>query len=168
MKNLDAIDRRLAAALQEDARLTNAELGRRVGLAPSSVYERVKRLEEGGHIRGYHARLNPGSFGLGVTAYVFVDAGEIGSEGSVAEGLTRIAGVREVHHIAGEDCFLVKLWTRDTESLGKMLRSDFGAAGARSTRTTIVLETVLDRRGIPLEAGDAAFEAARMEPINAG
>ncbi len=159
-RGLDDVDRGLAAALQEDARQTNAELGRCVGLAPSSAHERIRRMEEGGHIRGYHARLNPGSFDLGVTAYVFVDAGDIASESRVGEGLKGIPGVQEIHHIAGEDCFLVKIWAEDTGSLGKRLRSEFAAAGAQSTRTTIVLETILESAGIPLNVARATDAGA--------
>ena len=150
MRVMDATDRAIARALQSDARITNAEIGKLVGLAQSSAHDRVRRLETAGHIEGYHARIDPAAFGLGVTAFVFVDAGEIASEMSVAEGLKRIPGVEEIHHIAGEDCFLVKLWAPDNETLGRILRQDFGAAGARSTRTTIVLETLLDRPGPPV------------------
>ncbi|HUF12694.1 MAG TPA: Lrp/AsnC family transcriptional regulator [Longimicrobiales bacterium] len=156
MSSVDATDRAIARALQSNARMTNAEIGRIVGLAQSSAHDRVRRLEAAGHIEGYHARLAARSFGLGVSAFVFVDAGDIAAEARVAEGLKAIPGVEEIHHIAGEDCFLVKLWAPDNEALGRLLRQDFGTAGARSTRTTIVLETLLDRPGPPLPGDGVA------------
>ena len=160
MTPIDATDRNIAQALQGNARITNAELGRLVGLAQSSAHERVRRLESAGHIAGYHARVEPRSFGLGVTAFVFVDAGEIAAEARVAEALKEIPGVEEMHHVAGEDCFLVKVWAVDNEALGRLLRQEFGAAGARSTRTTIVLETLVDRPGPLLPGGGAAEDEA--------
>ena len=160
MATVDSTDRNIAQALQGNARTTNAELGRLVGLAQSSAHERVRRLEAAGHIEGDHARVDPRSFGLGVMAFVFVDAGEIAAEARVAEGLKGIPGVEEIHHIAGEDCFLVKVWAADNEALGRLLRHDFGVAGARSTRTTIVLETLVDRPGPLLSSDGAAAERA--------
>lgn len=162
MSRLDATDFTIARALQADARTTNAELGRLVGLAQSSAHERVRRLESAGHIRGYHVQVDARSFGLGVMAFVFVEAGEIANEERVASGLERIPGVEEIHHVAGEDCFLVKLWAPSNEALGRLLRQDFAAAGASSTRTTIVLETLVDRPGPPLPDGEDGSAAGEI------
>ncbi len=121
-------------------------------MAPSAVLERVRKLESRGVITGYEARVSPKALGLGLLAYVFVRAEDrLGSEQS-GEALAQIPEVLEVHHIAGEDCFLVKVRTADTESLGRLLREQFGAISTiRSTRTTIVMNTIKETAQLPLE-----------------
>ena len=145
--------------LQSDARTPNAEIARRVGLAPSAVHERVRKLEERGIVRGYSARLNPRPLGLGLLAFVFVRSEErVGSDDTARE-LAAIPEVQEVHHIAGEDCFLVKVRAADTESLGVLLRDRIGRLSTvRSTRTTIVLHTVKEDPSLPIAAAPAESE----------
>jgi Lrp/AsnC family leucine-responsive transcriptional regulator len=146
--------------LQSDARTPNAEIARRVGLAPSAVHERVRKLEERGIVRGYSARLDPRPLGLGLLAFVFVKAEERVGSDDTAEQLAAIPEVQEVHHIAGEDCFIVKVRAADTESLGVLLRDRMGRLPTvRSTRTTIVLHTVKEDPSLPIAAAaDAAGE----------
>lgn len=140
---LDTIDRKILTLLQDNARVPNAEIARQVEMAPSAVLERVRRLEERGIIEGYHARVSPRALGLGLTAFVFVRAEEKVGETATAEMLADIPEVLEVHHVAGEDCFLVKVRSPDPESLGRLLRERLGPIETvRSTRSTIVLETV--------------------------
>ena len=145
--------------LQSDARTPNAEIARRVGLAPSAVHERVRKLEERGIVRGYSARLDPRPLGLGLLAFVFVKAEERVGSDDTAEQLAAIPEVQEVHHIAGEDCFLVKVRAADTESLGVLLRDRIGRLSTvRSTRTTIVLHTVKEDPSLPIAAAPAESE----------
>jgi Lrp/AsnC family leucine-responsive transcriptional regulator len=148
---LDEIDSTLLRALQTDARVTNAELARQVGMAPSAVLERVRKLEERDLIDGYEARLNPRALGLGLLAFVFVRAEERVGASETAARLAEIPEVLEVHHIAGEDCFLVKLRVHDTDALSALLRDQMGAIPTiKSTRTTIVLQTTKETARIPL------------------
>ena len=145
--------------LQSDARTPNAEIARRVGLAPSAVHERVRKLEERGIVRGYSARLDPRPLGLGLLAFVFVRAEDRVGSDDTAEQLAAIPEVQEVHHIAGEDCFLVKVRAPDTESLGVLLRDRMGRLPTvRSTRTTIVLHTVKEDPSLPIAAAAHANE----------
>src|SRR5687768_10632251 len=140
---IDAIDRQIIALLQENARTPNAELARQVGMAPSAVLERVRKLEERGVIEGYFARINPAAVGLGLTAFVFVRANERAGAPCTAERLAEIPEVQEVHHVAGEDCFLVKARVPNPLALRNLLRNQLGAIDTiQSTRSTIVLETV--------------------------
>jgi Lrp/AsnC family leucine-responsive transcriptional regulator len=120
-------------------------------MAPSAVLERVRKLEERGIIEGYTARLNPQALDLGLVAYVFVRADEpLGGE-EAGKVLASLPEVQEVHHVAGEDCYLVKVRAADPESLGRLLRERFGAIqSVRSTRTTIVLETVKETSALPV------------------
>jgi Lrp/AsnC family transcriptional regulator, leucine-responsive regulatory protein len=154
---IDEMDRRILSLLQQDARLPNAEIARRVGMAPSATLERLRKLEERGVIQGYEVRLDPRKLGLGLTAFIFVRAAKSG-ETETGEKLKQHPNVLEVHHIAGEDCYLVKVRATDTEDLGRMLRADFGAMpNVISTRTTIVLGTLKEssRMPVPEEPGVA-------------
>lgn len=148
---IDEMDRRILSLLQQDARLPNAEIARRVGMAPSATLERLRKLEERGVIQGYEVRLDPRKLGLGLTAFIYVKAQDKQGEVETGERLKQHPNVLEVHHIAGEDCYLVKVRATDTEDLGRMLRSDFtGMPGVSSTRTTIVLGTLKESTRIPI------------------
>ncbi|HEY7113262.1 MAG TPA: Lrp/AsnC family transcriptional regulator [Thermoanaerobaculia bacterium] len=154
---IDAQDASIVTILQENARTSNAEIARQVGLAPSAVFERIRKLEERGVLRGFHAQVDPHAIGLPLLAFVFVRSDERAGGISTAERIAKIPEVLEVHHVAGEDCFLVKLRAADTEELGRLLREKVGAIPAvTSTRTTIVLETVKEESGLPLERSDEA------------
>ena len=144
---LDEKDARILEFLQENARATNVELARALELTPSATLERVRKLEERGLIKGYMALLDPHALGLGLAAFIFirVDGGDqaIDSADDTAEALANLPSVQELHHLAGEDCFLAKVRARDTDDLYRILKEEFGQFKAiRSTRTNIVLKTV--------------------------
>lgn len=148
---IDPTDLQILKLLQENARLSNAEIARRIGMAPSGTFERLRRLEERGVIQGYAPRLDAKAVGLGLLAFVFVRAEELPGQTVTGDALARIPQVLEVHHIAGEDCYLVKARVADTDALGRLLRDRFGAIpSVRSTRTTIVLDTVKEEGCLPL------------------
>ena len=148
---IDEMDRRILSLLQQDARLPNAEIARRVGMAPSATLERLRKLEERGVIVGYEARLEARKLGLGLTAFIFVRAQDKQNEIDTGERLKQHPNVLEVHHIAGEDCYLMKVCAADTEDLGRMLRNEFSnLPGVVSTRTTIVLGTLKESSRIPV------------------
>ena len=147
---MDAIDAQILHLLQSNARETQADIARAVGLAPSAVLERIRKLEARGLITGYVALLDPKALGLGMLAFVAVRTDETGSENEIAQALGQFPEVLEVHHVAGEDCYLLKVRARDAEHLGQMLRTRFGRVpGVRSTRTTIVLETIKETPRLP-------------------
>jgi Lrp/AsnC family leucine-responsive transcriptional regulator len=150
---IDATDRTILRALQENARVTNRAIARRVALAPSAVLERIRRLERRGLIRGYEARLDADGLGLGLLAFVFVRSRAPLRSKRTERLLARIPQVQEIHHIAGEDCFLVKVRAADTAELNRLLREHIGAIrGVTATRTTIVLETEKETGRLPLPA----------------
>jgi Lrp/AsnC family transcriptional regulator, leucine-responsive regulatory protein len=152
MKAIDAADRKILRILQENARTPNVEIARRLHLAPSAVLERIRKLEKRGAIRGYEAQLDAPMLDLGLVAFVFVRAEERVGSTTVGELLARVPGVQEVHHVAGEDCYLVKVRASGTEGLGKLLREQFGAIRAiTSTRTTVVFTTVKETAKLPIE-----------------
>ena len=148
---IDGTDRTILMMLQENARVSNAEIARQVEMAPSAVLERIRKLEERGVIKAYAAQLDPRALGQGLLAYVLVRT-ECGSwQAETAAKIAAIPEVQEVHHIAGEDCFLVKVRTRDTAALGSLLRDRVSAIECvRSTRTTIVLDTVKETTEVNL------------------
>jgi Lrp/AsnC family transcriptional regulator, leucine-responsive regulatory protein len=150
-RTLDTIDLQILEELQKNARETQADIARAVGLAPSAVLERIRKLEGRGVVRGYSAEVNPKALGLGMLAFVAVRSDESGSDQSIARALTESPEVLEVHHVAGDDCYLIKVRARDAEHLGHLLRTRFARIpGVRSTRTTIVLETVKETSRLPM------------------
>ena len=148
---INDIDANILTILQSNARVSNAEIARQVGLAPSAVFERIRKLEERGVIRGYSARIDPRAVGLPLVAYTFVRSNDRPGGIRTAELLAEIPEVLEVHHVAGEDCFLVKVRAADTEALGRLLRERLGKISTiSSTRTTIVLESVKETIELPI------------------
>jgi Lrp/AsnC family leucine-responsive transcriptional regulator len=142
VRTIDRHDADILNILQKNARISNVDLAREVGLAPSAVLERVRRLEQQRLLRGYTALVNPQALGYGMLAFIAVRTAEEPGEDRVARSLARLNEVLEVHHVAGEDCFLVKLRARDAEHIGELLKKKIGRIpGVRSTRTTIVLGT---------------------------
>ena len=153
---IDEIDATLLDILQYNARTTQSELAKAVALAPSAVQERLRKLEAKGIIRDYVALIDPHVVDRGLLAFVSVRSTEHGPDMPSAVALSRIPEVLEVHHVAGDDCYLLKVRARDAEHLGQILRQQIAATpSVISTRTTIVLETVKDdpRITFPKEKG---------------
>jgi Lrp/AsnC family leucine-responsive transcriptional regulator len=148
---IDDIDAVILDKLQQNARETQAEIARAVGLAPSAVMERIRKLEARRIIRGYTAELDPRALDQPILAFVAVRSVEGPAEDDVAQQLAALPQVLEVHHVAGDDCYLVKVRTKDAEALGVLLRATIGRIpGVRSTRTTIVLESVKETSRLPI------------------
>jgi Lrp/AsnC family transcriptional regulator, leucine-responsive regulatory protein len=140
---IDEIDAAILDLLQDNARISQADVARSVGLAPSAVLERIRKLETRGVIRGYTALVDPHALDQSMLAFVAVKSEEAPGDDSVARALAQCPEVLELHHVAGDDCYLLKVRARDAEHIGHLLRHRFGRIpGVRSTRTTIVLETV--------------------------
>ena len=162
LDDLDAIDRRLLDILQKDGRTSNADLARAVKMAPSAVFERVRRLERDGVIRGYGAQLDPRALECSLLAFVLVRTDERTGENIAGAELAREPEVLEVHHVAGQDSSLAKVRVRDPESLGRLLRERFGAIpGVRSTMSTIALETLKEHWVLPLDPVPSEREKLR-------
>jgi Lrp/AsnC family leucine-responsive transcriptional regulator len=154
---MDEKDRLILELLQKDGRMSNVELAKAVELTPSATLERVRKLEEKGVIRDYMAVLDPKAFNLGLVAFIFVRVedrdDEFGQAESTARALATLPSVQELHHLAGEDCFLVKVRARDTDDLYRILKEEFGRFKTiRSTRTTIVLKTEKETPRFPVSA----------------
>lgn len=147
---MDTISLEILKILQEKARIPNIEVSRQVGLAPSAVLERIRKLEKQGIIDGYEVRLNPEHFHSSQVAFVHVQT-TTAACGEVGRQLSLIAEVQEVHFVAGNDCYLVKVRTADTSSLSLLLQERIAAIdGVLSTKTETVLSTIKETSRIPL------------------
>ena len=150
---LDSTDLAILRRLQANARTSNADIARQLDMAPSAILDRIRKLEQRGVITGYLTRIAPAAVGLGLTAFVFVRTEERVGAGTIGAALARIPEVLEVHHVAGEDCYLLKVRVADTEALSHLLRERFGRLkGVQSTRTTVVLDTTKESPLLPLPA----------------
>ena len=144
---LDHIDREILSLLQENARVSNADIARELSMAPSAVLERVKKLEQKNIILQFTTRLNPSALHQNLLAYVFIKASDGIGCTDTASALASIPEVQEVHYITGDDCYLVKIRTFDSSSLVELMRNSIAKIpNILSTRTTIVLETVKEKQ----------------------
>lgn len=148
--NLDETDLRILELMQNNARISNADLARELSMAPSAMLERVRKLEQKNVILGYTTQVNPGAVRQKLLAFIFIRTKDgFGETGKTTQALSKIPEVQEVHHIAGEDCFLVKVRTEDAASLMELMRKSFKKIpNISSTRTTIVLETVKEAQQV--------------------
>ena len=144
---MDATNLRLLAELQADARLSLAELGRRVGLSSPAVAERLQRLEQEQVILGYHARLDPRKLGMALTAVIRVRPAprQLHNVGQLAE---RTPEVVDCRRITGEDCYIMTAHVRSVEHLEEVI-DRFAAHG--QTTTSIVQSAPVAGRGLNLE-----------------
>ena len=151
---VDAIDLAIVGTLVDDARTSFAELAQRVGLSGPSTAERVRKLEERGVIRGYHADLDPEAIGLALTAFVAVTLASPEFRAGFLEGIGHMSRIVECHHVAGDDDFLLKVHVAGTRGLEAFVTDGVKSLpGVARTRTTVVLSTQLAR---PLAPSPAA------------
>ena len=143
---LDDVNRRIIEELQADARLSMAELGRRVSLSAPAVAERVQRLERVGVITGYHATVDPRAIGFPLAAVVRIRPNSRQLH-KIPEVASEIPEVVECYRITGEDCFFVKLHLRAMEDLEPIL-DRFVLYG--QTTTSIVHSAPVGPRALPL------------------
>jgi Lrp/AsnC family transcriptional regulator, leucine-responsive regulatory protein len=146
ISSADGTSRRLLDELQRDARLTLAELGRRVGLSSPAVAERLQRLEREGVIAGYRAEVDPRRLGFALTAVLRIRPAPRQLH-KVAELARETSEVVECHRITGEDCFFMKLHLRSVEHLEEVV-DRFVPFG--QTTTSIVQSSPVPMRGLPL------------------
>jgi DNA-binding Lrp family transcriptional regulator len=124
METLDKFDLLILEELQNDGRLTNAELAQRVGLSAAPCWRRVRALEEAGFIKGYHASIDRHRIGLGVLAFVRIDAERNTGEGTrqMEEAIRRIPEIVSCHYISGTGTFELQVVSRDLASFSQFAR----------------------------------------------
>ena len=147
---LDAIDLHIVATLQGDCKISLARLGEVVGLSSPAVIERIKKLEQSGVIRGYHAVLDGRALGLDITAFIGVS---IDLPRGIEEFERAVQGFDEVlecHHVTGHHTLLLKVKTESTSSLEQLIRRIRSGPGVSRTETMVVLSTAAERVQVPL------------------
>jgi len=142
---LDERDLAIIQALQEDARATYADIGRRVRLSPSSVHERVRKLEQIGAIRGYMAVVDPVAVGLSVTALIAVTPLDPTQPDDLADRVQEFPEVEDCYSVAGEASYVLKVRAGTPERLEDLIRR-LREKGGVQTRTTVVLSIPFERR----------------------
>jgi Lrp/AsnC family leucine-responsive transcriptional regulator len=143
-RELDATNLRLLEELQADARLSNAELGRRVGLSAPAVAERLARMQDDGVILGFHAAVDPRALGYALSAILRIRPAPRQLT-TVADLARDTPEVVECHRMTGEDCFFMKLHVRDVEHLEEVIDA-FAFHG--QTTTSILQSSPVPRRAV--------------------
>jgi DNA-binding Lrp family transcriptional regulator len=150
--SLDNVDRQILAELQADGRMTNVELARRVGLSAPPCLRRVRRLEEEGVIRGYHAELDPVALGYEVTFFALV--GLDSQKDAVLRSFEQLVcdwpEVRECHMIRGGGDFLLRLVARDTSHENALTSRLTAVAEVARVQTLQTIRTSKDEGGVPV------------------
>jgi Lrp/AsnC family leucine-responsive transcriptional regulator len=154
MSDIDKLDRKILSILQGDGRIANVELAERIGLSPTSIGERLKRLQRDGFVEGYGARLNPHLLGLGLLVFVEVMLDKTTPDvfERFAKAVQSAPEVLECHMVAGGFDYLVKARVADMTAYRRFLgESLLALPGVRETRTYAVMEEV--KRDAPLPVG---------------
>ncbi|TIQ34649.1 MAG: Lrp/AsnC family transcriptional regulator [Mesorhizobium sp.] len=143
-READPIDRKILGVLVEDATISYAELGDRVGLSPPAAHERVKRLRRSGAIRATSAIIDPKAVKKPLLAFVHIDTRGWGKTPELM-AISECPEVEEIHSVAGDTCMLLKVRTEDTRALEGLLSRIYETPGVVSTRSYVVLSTYLER-----------------------
>jgi DNA-binding Lrp family transcriptional regulator len=150
--DFDAIDRRILSELQMDGRITNVELARRAGISAPPCLRRVRRLEEAGLIRGYHAETDPGKLGWSITFFVIV--GLDSQKETVLSAFERTVAlwdeVRECHMIRGGGDFLLRVVARDAAHENVLTQRLTGIAEVSRVQTLQTIRTSKNQPGVPI------------------
>ena len=152
LPDLDPLDRQILAELQDDGRMTNVELARRVGLSAPPCLRRVRRLEEQGIIRGYHADLDPQMLGWEITFFALVGL-ETQKEAVLTAFESMVSEwpeVRECHMIRGGGDFLLRLVARDTSHENALTSRLTAAAHVLRVQTLQTIRTAKEKPGVPI------------------
>ncbi len=154
METLDKFDLAILDELQKDGRLTNAELASRVGLSAAPCWRRVRALEVGGFIKGYHAKIDRNRIGLGVLAFVRLDADRNNGESTRAmeEAIRKIPEIVSCHYISGAGTFELQVVSRDLDTFSQFARNVLiNLPNVKDLHTSFSLGEVKDSSALPLQ-----------------
>ncbi len=150
---MDQLDRKILRTLMANARTSNAELARECGVAPSTILERIRRLEDRGVLRGYIAEVDPEALGYTVRAVVLVtlDQHEVSCIRTFEEEIRSIPFVRSCQHLSGRFDYLVRLAARDVNHLGELIKERIAAIpGIGKAESFLVFSDIKIDRGWPM------------------
>ena len=151
---MDRIDREILTLLQENGRMTNVELAERVGLTAPPCLRRVRALEEGGAIRGYHADLDPARLGYPITVFAMVSLRSQAERDLAAfeDHVAAIPEVRECHMLNGEIDFILKIVAPDLNAFQRILTTHLTPApNVASVKTSLTIRTAKSAPGVPVD-----------------
>ena len=151
----DSIDRQILGLLQEDGRMTNVDLAERVGLTAPPCLRRVRSLEEGGAIRGYHAELDAATLGYPITVFAMVSLRSQAEHDLSAfeDHVAQIPEIRECHMLNGEIDFILKIVATDLKSFQEILTTHLTPApNVASVKTSLTIRTAKALPGIPVRS----------------
>ena len=151
---LDRIDRQILSLLEADGRMTNVELADRVGLTAPPCLRRVRALEEGGAIQGYHAELDAATLGYPITVFAMVSLRSQAEHDLAAfeAHVATIPEIRECHMLNGEIDFILKIVAHDLQSFQSFLTSKLTPApNVASVKTSLTIRTSKVSCGIPVD-----------------
>ena len=147
-ESLDAVDRRILEILLRDGRTPAAQIAESVGLSRPAVADRIEKLERAGIIRGTTVVLEPGAVGQTITAFVAARGPALSPKAwSAFRALMRSTEILEVHTVAGDDCYLIKVRTTSIPELNSLVAKITEAPISLATKTTIVMETHCEKVG---------------------
>ncbi len=151
---LDAIDRKILEILQNNSNITNAQLALEIGLSPAPTLERVKKLENGGVLKSYHAVVDYASVGLGVSTFVMVSLKGHNKENieKFLKAIKKIDEVIECHHVTGQADFILKIVSTDIPSYQNlMLEKVSNIEVVDSMQSMVILSTMKDSKVVPIQ-----------------
>jgi len=152
-RKMDALDRKILIALQQSGRKSNAEMARELGVAPSTILERIRRLEENRQILGYRALIDPEALGLAVQGFVSVTLDRHDKEyiRKFEEGIQNIAHVRACYHVTGRFDYLLYVVARDLAHLGELVKERIASIGGiGKVETFLLFSEVKSDQGLPI------------------
>lgn len=151
---LDKIDFQILKILQENGRITNLQLSNEIGLSPAPTLERVRKIEQAGYIKSYHALVDEELLGLGIKTFIQVqlDFHKADSIKTFIEEVSRIKEVTECHHVTGSCDFLLKVYVKDIKSYEKLIIEKISSISVvKNFQTMMVLSTTKKEPAVPLE-----------------
>ncbi|MEJ2037469.1 MAG: DUF3786 domain-containing protein [Desulfosarcinaceae bacterium] len=155
---IDNIDKTILNIIQSNARTSNAEIARQVGMTTSGVFERIKRLEQRGIIKGFKAIIDPKAFGLDILAFIYVRVRPAANAHLVGRQIADLGGVQEVFYLAGEDTFMCKVRCSGTRDLTALLESINDLDRVVGTKVTLALRPLKESSDLPDRPVDTLFD----------
>lgn len=164
---LDDTDRRILDLLQTDSRISQADIARAVSMAPSAIHDRLRKLDEKGLLGGKELRIPPKQLGFHILAFVSVKASCHCLTEESSHLISAMPEVQEMHLVAGQDCYMLKVRTKNTDDLADFLRAIGALPDVAGLTSTICLETLKETTRIPvLDAAPRATPGQLGTPDN--
>lgn len=154
---MDDTSLKILKILQEKARIPNVDVARQIGMAPSAVLERIRKLEKQGYIDGYEVRLNPQRFRRSLVCFIYISVDQGADHLEIEKQLSRLEGVQEIHFITGEDGYLIKARVAGPKELDHLIRRQISTvSGVRATRSHMATATIKETARIPIDDMDVS------------